>query len=45
MGEMTKTSVKYCRKCKYSYNQSQTDHVWILFTDQIKAWMPGWDVR
>ncbi len=25
MGEMTKTSVKYCRKCKYSYNQSQTE--------------------
>nr|DAM88859.1 MAG TPA: hypothetical protein [Bacteriophage sp.] len=25
MGEMTKTSVKYCRKCKYSYNHSQTE--------------------
>nr|DAI71284.1 MAG TPA: hypothetical protein [Caudoviricetes sp.] len=25
--------------------QPERDHVWILFTDQIKAWMPGWDVR
>lgn len=25
MGEMTKTSIKYCRKCKYSYKQSQTE--------------------
>lgn len=25
MGEMTKTSVKYCWKCKYSYKQSQTE--------------------
>lgn len=44
MGDMTKTSTKYCQKCKYSYKHNQTD-VWILFTDQIKAWMPGWDVR
>lgn len=27
MGEMTKTSVKYCRKCKYSYNHSQTQRL------------------
>lgn len=25
MGEMIKTSIKYCRKCKYSYNHSQTE--------------------
>lgn len=25
MGEMTKTSVKYCRKCIYSYKHSQTE--------------------
>lgn len=25
MGEMTKTSVKYCRKCKYSYKHNQTE--------------------
>ena len=25
--------------------QPERDHVWILFTDQIKVWMPGWDVR
>ena len=25
MGEMTKTSIKYCRKCIYSYKHSQTE--------------------
>lgn len=25
MGEMTKTSVKYCRKCKYAYKHNQTE--------------------
>lgn len=25
MEEMTKTSVKYCRKCKYSYKHNQTE--------------------
>lgn len=25
MGEMTKTSVKYCRKCKYAYKNNQTE--------------------
>lgn len=25
MGEMTKTSAKYCRKCIYSYKHSQTE--------------------
>lgn len=25
MGEMTKTSTKYCRKCKYSWKHSDTD--------------------
>nr|DAO09646.1 MAG TPA: hypothetical protein [Caudoviricetes sp.] len=25
MGEMTKTNVKYCRKCIYSYKHSQTE--------------------
>nr|DAF29729.1 MAG TPA: cysteine-rich protein [Bacteriophage sp.] len=23
MGEMTKTSVKYCRKCKYAYKHTR----------------------
>lgn len=36
MGEMTKTSVQ---------SQSNRGHVWILFTDQIKAWLPGRNVR
>lgn len=46
MGEMTKTSVKYCRKCKYSYNHSQTEiKCGLLFKDRIKAWVPGRDVR
>lgn len=25
MGEMTKTSTKYCRKCKYLWKHSDTD--------------------
>lgn len=25
MGEMTKTSIKYCRKCKYAYKHNQTE--------------------
>lgn len=25
MGEMTKTSIKYCRKCKYAYKNNQTE--------------------
>ena len=25
MGEMIKTSIKYCRKCIYSYKHSQTE--------------------
>ena len=25
MGEMTKASVKYCRKCKYAYKHNQTE--------------------
>ena len=25
MGEMIKTSIKYCRKCKYSYKHNQTE--------------------
>ena len=46
MGEMTKTSAKYCRKCIYSYQaQSNRGYVWILFTDQIKARLSGRDVR
>lgn len=27
MGEMTKTSTKYCQKCKYSYKLNSTDIV------------------
>ena len=46
MGEMTKTSTKYCQKCKYSYKLNSTDIVcgYILRTKK-KQGMPGWDVR
>ena len=33
MGEMTKTSTKYCRKCKYSWKHSDTDIIYGYIVD------------
>ena len=43
MGEMTKTSTKYCRKCKYSWKHSDTDIIcgYIVATQMRRGWRVG----